>query len=151
MSIFEKIFGKNKNQNHSEEKETKEESFDNWMSISEFVMHALEGSAQINIKISKIPEVCTALMGGLEKKGQLNQQEFEQRLHGVCPKCGTRLKGAGIMMVTMIKQSGRAIFGTGSRMTERVSNGNCANEKCNSKEIIIEWDELKISDEPFSL
>jgi len=151
MSIFGKIFGKNKNQNHSETKEAKAESFDNWLSTSQFVMQALEGSAQINIKISELPEVCMALMSGLEKQGLLNQKEFEQRLHGVCPKCGTRLKGAGIMMVTMIKQSGRAIFGTGGVMTERVSNGNCANEKCNSKEIIIEWDELKISEEPFSL
>ncbi len=150
MSILGKIFGKNKNQN-SEEKETKQESFDSYLDITAFVMHALEGSAQINIKIFKIPEVCTALMKGLEDKGLLNQQEFEQHLHGVCPKCGTRLKGTGIMMVTMLKKFNRVGFGSGSVLTERVSNGYCANEKCNSKEIIIEWDDLKISDEPFRL
>jgi hypothetical protein len=148
---MDRILGRKKSPNKSKEKGTSVQKFDAWLSTSEFVMNAIKGSAQIQIKISEIPEVCMALMGGLEKQGLLNQQQFEQRLHGICPNCGIRLKGSGIMMVTMINQSGRAVFGSGSASTERVSNGYCANEKCKSKDIILEWDALETSDLPFSL
>ena len=108
-------------------------------SYSDFVSDALRGSAQIQIKISEIGELCSALMAGLQEHGTLNEQQFKERLHGVCPKCGIRLKGAGLLMVAFAGRFQAVRFGSGSAMTERLLAGECANEHCKSKQIIIEW------------
>lgn len=84
-------------------------------------------------------DLCMALMSGLQERG-VDDEQFKKRLHGVCPKCGVRLRGEGIMMITMLKKAEHPAFGGGSVQTERVFQGRCANENCPSKEIIIEWD-----------
>jgi hypothetical protein len=109
-------------------------------SHSDFVADAVQGSARCEIKISEIGDLCMALMSGLQEHGALDEQQFKQRLHGVCPKCGIRLTGAGLMMVAMAKQFETPVFGGGSTMTERVFQGRCANEQCKSKRIVLEWD-----------
>jgi hypothetical protein len=107
---------------------------------SEFVEAAIRGSARSQIKICEIGDFCFALMTGFQEHGLLDQQQFKERLHGVCPKCGVRLKGEGLMLVAMAKRFGTFSFGGGSEMTKRVLQGKCANDGCRSKKIIIEWD-----------
>jgi hypothetical protein len=106
----------------------------------DFVEDAVRGSARRQIKISEMADLCMALMSGLQRQGALDEQQLKERLHGVCPKCGVRLKGEGIMMIAMLKRAEHPAFGSGSTQMERVFQGKCANEDCRSKEIIIEWD-----------
>jgi hypothetical protein len=140
MSILRKIFGHAKSTGKSEKSAEEKQAFDTYLSIAMFVPSVIKGSSSRGrIEISEIPDVCMALMEALQRQGIFDEQQFRERLHGTCPVCGTRLTGSGILMVSCLKRFERAAFGGGSAMTQRVYNGNCANEKCNSKEIILEW------------
>lgn len=135
--MFKKFFNRKKSAAQSE---ARDRNFDTWLITNEFVMNALKGRAESLINISQLSDFSGGLMQGLQHQERLDEQEFKERLHAVCPKCGIRLTGEGIMMVSMIKRFDNPAFGGGSKKTERILNGLCANEECTSKEIIIEWD-----------
>lgn len=135
--MFKKFFNRKQSTSQSE---ASSNSFDTWMITSDFVMAALNGRAESQIKISQLSDFSDALMQGLQHQGRLDEQAFKERLHAVCPQCGVRLTGEGILMVSMLKRFDNPVLGGGSAKTERILNGQCANEGCKSREIIISWD-----------
>lgn len=132
MGILNKIFGRGSSTRQSRASAAS-------ISSSEFVRNATAGNARSLIKISDMADFCLAIMAGFQEQGMLNEEQFQEHLSGRCPRCGVRLTGSGIMMVAMAKRFGHAAFGAGSRMTERVYEGKCANAQCKSEEIVIEW------------
>lgn len=127
-----KLFGGKKKSNQSM-------NFVPSLTKEEFVRYARIGSLKSTINIAELPDYVNTLLQGIPREEIPDVEQFAPRLHAECPKCGTRLSGQGIMMVTSFKGMGHVMFGGGSQMTQRVLEGKCANVKCKSTEIILEW------------
>jgi hypothetical protein len=141
--MFKNFFNRKGQSKESKKKDSAVDDFLRQILIDSFVKDALEeGHVEKQITISALTDYSDALLQAFEEQGWLllDEQEFKERLHAVCPECGVRLTGEGILMVSMLKRFDNPVLGGGGAKTERILNGLCANEGCKSREIIIEWD-----------
>ena len=112
--------------------------------VDDFARGAQRGSAQCQISTSQLGDFFAMLAAKLSESGMADsqvQQLFTANIVGVCPSCGIRIKGEGLVFVGSMQKRGtqHAVFTGGSQKTERLVKGSCANEKCKSKEVTIYW------------
>lgn len=135
MSFLKKIFGV---------KDTKKSQDMNAlrMNVDEFVQKALRGSARCRIKISQVQNFCTWLVGKLMEKGLSDSQMrklLSTNLYAVCPDCGVRYKGEGLLNLGFWQSQRKAAFTNKTIAIERLLKGCCANENCKCRDMMMCW------------
>ena len=141
MSIFKK-----KPSNDSANGKPGENSTSN--SVKEFLSESIFGNVKKQIKISELSDYCIAVILGNEAQEKLDPREIEsgktlisEHLSGTCTKCGVPIKGNAIWIITLMKLGYAPLprVEQTENPMERILNGKCYFEKCDSGEMIIEW------------
>lgn len=111
--------------------------------IRAFVVKAINGPADCQIKISEIADLYYALADGLRKRGMTNLEIVhlvDSKLLGVCPKCYIATNGEWLSWLATIKFKDlwKKTIGLSSDAM-RVMEGRCRNPSCACTEILIFW------------
>jgi hypothetical protein len=101
-------------------------------------------STECRIKITQFQTIYGALSDGLNKQGLSSSQSvdtFWARLSASCPQCGLRINGEHLGILGMMSSIGYdRVVGFNLGWALRFGKGNCPNQACPSREIVLRWE-----------
>jgi len=114
--------------------------------IEQFIQSTFRGSVCCRVGIIDVGELVSALQLQFMRQGIPTGKVLEllnQKLVGVCPDCHTNSTGKGLIALhtyrEMKNRGTKVVFNGDSGGAERLLEGQCRNQKCSCKVILLNW------------